>query len=45
VKGWKAMGNRLSNMPVLSAILLPERTAPEVEQEQQGDDDGQMKLW
>lgn len=44
VKGWKAMGNRLSNMPVLSAILLPERTAPEVEQEQQ-DDDGQMKLW
>jgi topoisomerase-4 subunit A len=44
VKGWKAMGNRLSNQTVLSINLLPERAAPEVEQEQQ-QDDGQMTLW
>ena len=43
VKGWKAMGNRLSNQLVQSIQLLPERAAPEVEQEQQ--DDGQMTLW
>lgn len=43
VKGWKAMGNRLSNQIVQSIQLLPERPAPEMEQEQQ--DDGQMTLW
>jgi len=43
VKGWKAMGNRLSNQLVQAIQLLPERPAPEMEQEQQ--DDGQMTLW
>jgi len=43
VKGWKAMGNRLSNQIMMAIQLLPERAAPEVEQEQQ--DDGQMTLW
>jgi topoisomerase-4 subunit A len=43
VKGWRAMGNRLCNYPLLSATLLPERPAPEMENEQQ--EDGQMKLW
>jgi hypothetical protein len=37
------MGNRLSNQIVQSIQLLPERPAPEMEQEQQ--DDGQMTLW
>jgi topoisomerase-4 subunit A len=44
VKGWKAMGNRLCNHPIVSITLLPERPGPEVEQEQQGDE-GQMRLW
>ena len=43
VKGWKAMGNRLTNQQVLSVVLLPEQTAPEIEKDQQ--DDGQMSLW
>jgi topoisomerase-4 subunit A len=43
VKGWKAMGNRLSNSTILSITLLPERPAPEMENEQR--DDGQMALW
>ena len=43
VKGWKAMGNRITNLPVLSVVLLPEQSAPEVEKDQQ--DDGQMSLW
>jgi topoisomerase-4 subunit A len=43
VKGWKAMGNRLSSGMVQSISLLPERAAPEIEQEQQ--DEGQMTLW
>ena len=44
VKGWKAMGNRLSSVSILSVSLLPERAAPEVEKEEQ-QDDGQMALW
>ena len=43
VKGWKAMGNRLSSYMVQSINLLQERPAPEMEQEQQ--DEGQMALW
>ena len=43
VKGWKAMGNRLTNQMVVSVVLLPEQSAPEVEKEQS--DDGQMSLW
>lgn len=43
VKGWKAMGNRLTNQQVLSVVLLPEQTAPEIEKDQQ--DEGQMSLW
>ena len=43
VKGWKAMGNRLTNQQVISVVLLPEQSAPEVEKDQQ--DDGQMSLW
>ncbi len=44
VKGWKAMGNRLSSSAVISVTLLPERAAPEVENEQQSED-GQISLW
>lgn len=43
VKGWKAMGNRLSTALIQSVTLLPERPAPEVESEQT--DDGQLNLW
>lgn len=43
VKGWKAMGNRLTNQQVLSVVLLPEQSAPEIEKEQ--NDEGQMSLW
>jgi hypothetical protein len=38
------MGNRLSSSSVLSVTLLPERAAPEVENEQQSED-GQISLW
>jgi topoisomerase-4 subunit A len=43
VKGWKAMGNRLSSNPILSIQLLPERQAPEIENDLS--EDGQMTLW
>jgi topoisomerase-4 subunit A len=43
VKGWKAMGNRLTNQMIVSVVLLPEQSAPEVEKEES--DDGQMSLW
>ncbi len=43
VKGWKAMGNRLTNQMVVSVVLMPEQSAPELEKDQQ--DDGQMSLW
>ena len=44
VKGWKAMGNRLSSQLVQSVSLLPERPKPEMEKEQE-EDQGQMELW
>jgi len=43
VKGWKAMGNRLCSYGILTVNLLPERAAPEIENEEQ--QDGQMALW
>jgi topoisomerase-4 subunit A len=43
VKGWKAMGNRLTNQQVISVTLLPEQSAPDVEKDQ--GDEGQMSLW
>lgn len=43
VKGWKAMGNRLTSHSVQTLSLLPERPKPEVEKEE--DDQGQMELW
>lgn len=43
VKGWKAMGNRLTNYPIISLQLLPERPSVDIEKEQHND--GQMSLW
>jgi len=42
VKGWKAMGNRLSNFQILSVSLLPE--SPKNNGEEVSEN-GQMQLW